>query len=178
MGQYFIIVNLDKKEYLHPHKLASGLKFWEILASNSATRVLAFLLRQSSEGGGGDYNEKTYEEDKRSFCGRWAGDKITIVGDYDDSQLFEKCQSVADMNQHNEWCLKEKHFDRMLTKDKLFKDITDKVLRQYNPFIEIEEYQVGLTSDGWRENKKKSDSKKACPDMIISNKGMSVDQKI
>ena len=51
MGQYFMIINLDKKEYIDPHKLASGLKFWEILASQSATRALAFLLRQSNEGG-------------------------------------------------------------------------------------------------------------------------------
>jgi len=178
MGQYFLIVNLDKKEYLHPHKLASGLKFWEILASQSATRVLAFLLRQSNEGGGGDYDKVTYQEDKKAYCGRWAGDKIVIVGDYDQSRLYEKCQSESEMLQHNAWCFKEHHLDRILNKRDLFKDITDKMLPYYNEFIEIEEYQVEITSDGVRENKKKSDSKTICPDMIISSKGVSVNPKI
>jgi len=178
MGQYFLIVNLDKKEYLHPHKLASGLKFWEILASNSATRALAFLLRQSSEGGGGDYGKATYQEDKKSYCGRWAGDKITIVGDYDNSKIYEKCCTESEMLQHNKWCFEEHHLDQVLTKKDLFKDITDKMLQQYNDFIEIEEYQVEVKSDGWREKKKKSDSKKACPDMIISSVGVSVNPKV
>jgi len=178
MGQYFMIINLDKKEYLDPHKLASGLKFWEILASQSATRALAFLLRQSNEGGGGDYHGKTYQEDKKSFVGRWAGDKITIVGDYDQSNLYSRCQTISEMNSHNKWCTEENRPELLLKREDLFKDITDKMLPQYNEFIEIPEYQVDLQSDGWRENKEKSDSPKASPDMIISNKGVSVNPKI
>ena len=144
MGQYFIIVNKTKKEYLHPHKLASGLKFWEILASNSAPRVLAFLLRQSNEGGGGDYHKDTYQDNEKHYCGRWANDRICIVGDYDESQLYEKAQ------------------------DK-YTDITDKVLKEYNEFIEIPEYQVDLKSEGWRDNKANENKANTMrPDMIVS----------
>ena len=81
MGQYFYIVNLDKKEFLHPHKLGSGLKFWEILSTH-VPQVLVYLLRQSNESGGGDITEGKTN-------GRWAGDRIVVVGDYDQSNLVE-----------------------------------------------------------------------------------------
>ena len=80
MGQYFYIVNLDKKEFLHPHKLGSGLKFWEIL-STKVPQVLAYLLRQSNESGGGDITAGKTN-------GRWARDRIVIIGDYDESDLY------------------------------------------------------------------------------------------
>lgn len=85
MGQYFIIVNLDKKEYIHPHKLGAGAKLFEICA-NRITGVLPFLLRQSNEGGGGDI-----QEDFKT-AGRWAGDRIVVVGDYDKSELYTIAQ--------------------------------------------------------------------------------------
>jgi hypothetical protein len=33
MGQYYLIVNLDKKQYLHPHRFGDGLKLLEFGAS-------------------------------------------------------------------------------------------------------------------------------------------------
>ena len=110
MGQYFLIVNLDKKEFIHPHKLGSGLKLWEICASN-ACRVLPFLLRKSNETGGGDI-QKEYKN-----AGRWAGDRIVVVGDYDESGLYDKA-------------LKE------------FKDISHKIKDEFNDFIQVEHLQL------------------------------------
>lgn len=107
MGQYFYIVNLDKKEFLHPHHLGSGLKLWEICANN-ISRILPFLLRKSNEGGGGDIH-KDYK-----FAGRWAGDKIVVIGDYDKSKLFDKA-------------------------DKEFKNISKAAREEFNDFIEMEE---------------------------------------
>jgi hypothetical protein len=78
MGQYFIFVNLDKKEVYKP----LGRKLWEICANNDA-KILAFLLRKSSERGGGDI-EKDYK-----YAGRWAGDRILVIGDYDESKLYD-----------------------------------------------------------------------------------------
>lgn len=84
MGQYFIVVNLDKKEYLHPHDFGDGLKLLEFGYSAMGTMTaLALLLRQSSEGAGGDY------QGDNPLVGSWAGDKITIVGDYDNSKLYQ-----------------------------------------------------------------------------------------
>ena len=84
MGQHFYIVNLDRREYLDPLNLGGGMKLWEI-AANPCLNVLAFLLRQSSGGGGGD-TQKPYVH-----AGRWAGDRIAIVGDYDESEIFQQC---------------------------------------------------------------------------------------
>lgn len=82
MGQYFMVVNTTKEEYLHPHDFGSGLKFMEFTSDQMSVMTgLAHLLAQSSDGGLGDDPEIT---------GRWIGDNILIVGDYDDSGLYDK----------------------------------------------------------------------------------------
>ncbi len=167
MGQYFVFVNEDKKEFIHPHKLASGLKFWEILASPVATRALVFLLRKSNEGGGGDISVKT------KYCGHWAGDRISLVGDYDESDLYDLCKDPSDLPEHNKWLKENNRASEILTKKDLYKDITDKMLVEYNAFIEIDEYQVDLKTTGWRDTTKSrrdSDVQAMRPDMIISVK--------
>lgn len=84
MGQYFMIVNLDKREFLHPHKLGMGLKLWEICANHGAG-VIAYLLRKSDEGGGGDQNDENAK-----WAGHWAGDRLVVIGDYDSSGLYNE----------------------------------------------------------------------------------------
>ena len=110
MGQYFILANLDKKEYINPHNLGGGLKFWEWCANNPA-RVVPFLLRKSSEGGGGDIQFES------KVAGRWAGDRIVLIGDYDKSKLYDRVS-------------------------KTFKEISKLVRPDFNKFIEIKEYKV------------------------------------
>ena len=82
MGQYFLLVNLDKKEYIAPHSLNSGAKFLEFIYYSD---VLFLLLRKSNEEGGGDIDTNEYKN-----AGRWAGDKIILIGDYDESKLYDK----------------------------------------------------------------------------------------
>jgi len=172
-----MIANLDKKEFLNPHKLASGVKFWEILASESATRALAFMLRQSNEGGGGD-PEFSNQDDKKYFCGRWRGDRIAIVGDYDETHIYQKCTDLAGMKSHNKWVTENDRLDEVLKSSDLFKDITDKMLKEYNKFIDIPELQVDLESEGWRQNKKPNEKPQSSPDMVLSSKGMTMNPKI
>ena len=70
MGQYWIPVNFDKKEFIHPHSLDSGLKLWEILASSPVGQALVVLLANMPEPrGSGDL-----EPDP--IIGRWAGDRV------------------------------------------------------------------------------------------------------
>ncbi len=74
----------DKKEVINPWDLSGGAKFWEWIC-NTNVRVFAWLLRKSDEGGGGDIdNPEQYET-----LGRWAGDRITLIGDYDSSKLWD-----------------------------------------------------------------------------------------
>jgi len=115
MGQYFILINLDKKECICSWNLSTGAKLWEWCANNIC-RLLPFLLRKSSENGGGDIR-KDYKN-----AGRWAGNKIVLVGDYDDSKLYQKAR------------------------DK-FKDISKEVVEEFNDFIEIPEHKLSLASE-------------------------------
>jgi len=106
MGQYWMLVNLDKKEFVLPHKLGSGLKLWEQLANHPGTgAALVILLAAMPETrGGGDFDldanwhgpERTfpehnaipgpmpngYQEIAHRTIGRWAGNRVAFVGDY------------------------------------------------------------------------------------------------
>lgn len=123
MGQYFKIVNVDKKEVVDPFELWEGSKFWELCANNIG-RLLVYLLRKSSETGGGDVNNP----EELEFCGRWAGDRIVVVGDYDESKLY---------------FIAEK-----------FRDISIEAAREFNKFIEIEDRKfskIVFEEDGTRK---------------------------
>lgn len=106
MGQYWIPVNLDKKEFVNPHKLGTGLKLWEQLANHPGTGAALVILcaAMPEQRGGGDFDldtnwhgpERTipehsckpavmpdvYQTIAARTIGRWAGDRIALVGDY------------------------------------------------------------------------------------------------
>ena len=103
MGQYFKPVSLTKREYVDPHKVGANLKLWEQLANHPGTGAALIILTASMpevRGGGDlDLNEnwhgperkdmsgpgpmpEGYPEIARRTIGRWAGDRIAIVGDY------------------------------------------------------------------------------------------------
>ena len=81
MGQYHYIVNLDKREFINPHKLGVGLKACEQLTSAAGTAQALFVLLLCSNGRGGGDLGVTRGFDER-IIGRWAGDRIAVVGDY------------------------------------------------------------------------------------------------
>ena len=127
MGQYWVVTNLDKKEYVHPHKLGAGLKLWEQLANHPGTggALIVLCAAMPEPRGGGDFDltenwhgpERTfpehnttpgpmpedYEAVARRTIGRWAGDRIALVGDYAEdgdlapeheaSTIYAKCGS-------------------------------------------------------------------------------------
>jgi hypothetical protein len=79
MGQYYYVVNLDKKQYLYPHKFGEGVKLLEFGCSSNGTLTgLAILLAD----GGGDLHSDN------PIIGSWAGDRIVIAGDYADARKF------------------------------------------------------------------------------------------
>jgi len=106
MGQYWLPVNLDKHEFITPHKLGSGLKLCEQLDTHPGTGAALILLcaAQRERRGGGDLDmdenwhgperefpkhnvtpgpmPEPYPEIARRTIGRWAGDRIALVGDY------------------------------------------------------------------------------------------------
>jgi hypothetical protein len=78
MGQYYFVANLDKEEYMSPHKVDSGAKAREWLYDGNLTRLLGLLLIDGDARGGGD----VFVE----MAGRWAKDRIVICGDYADDE--------------------------------------------------------------------------------------------
>ncbi len=131
MGQYWLPVNLDKHEYVMPHKLGTGLKLWEQLANSPGTGAALIVLTAAmpEQRGGGDFDldrnwhgpERTMDkypadpapmpEDYHAVAartiGRWAGDRIAIVGDYAEdgdlapehvaSTIYSRCNSPEDV---------------------------------------------------------------------------------
>lgn len=62
MGQYYVIANFDKEEYLHPHEWGIGMKLTEFsYFGNYLSTALLNLLK-----------------------GRWNGDRVYLIGDYVD----------------------------------------------------------------------------------------------
>ena len=77
MGQYHVLVNLDKKEVVTPHGLGLGLKQYEHIGEFNGTLADAMyiLMMTSPSRGGGDFPSTNIS------C-RWAGDRILVLGDY------------------------------------------------------------------------------------------------
>ena len=112
MGQYHLTVNLDKREFLDPHKLGDGLKLREQLASEAGVAASLLLLLAASNGrGGGDLKGKyNYDpsSNKTGVIGRWAGDRIVVIGDYGEEgdipaefggqSLYGRCRLGEEMN--------------------------------------------------------------------------------
>lgn len=101
MGQYYVLVNKTKKQFIRPHDVDDGAKFVEV-ANGNTPGILAMLVCQSDEEGGGDGNRNL------SLRGSWAGDNITLVGDYDSSGLYQEARdsyeniSTLAFEQYNE----------------------------------------------------------------------------
>jgi len=104
MGEYFIIVNLDKKEYI----AISPLKFYEQIANCVAPIALYWLVTHK------------HWDDKYKTLGRWAGDRVIVVGDYDEEYewVFREidCDKIKDITREvcselAEWCREKELYD-------------------------------------------------------------------
>jgi hypothetical protein len=189
MGQYWIPVNLDKKEFIHPHKLATGLKLWEQVANFPGTPCAVFILTAAyyQKRGGGDldldenwhgrerdykthgttaapFNKEDYPKIAKSIIGRWAGDRIAIVGDYAEdtdlapehkaSTIYDRCHPETEEVESDRevegvfgyWNQKGKFLYRKEIAPAEFTDIS------YEVCMVIEhELQGEFLGEGWRD---------------------------
>jgi hypothetical protein len=106
-------VNVTKKEYVRPWDIGGLAKLWEWCV-NRQSGIFPYLLRKSSEGGGGDVHLDTPQ-----FAGRWAGDEVYLIGDYDETNLYE----IATVTYHNISC---------------------ELAKEYNQFIELEDCKLRI----------------------------------
>lgn len=143
MGQYYLICNLDKREYLHPHRLGEGMKAREWLWSGQLPRALSVLLIDGDGRGGGDVN--------CSISGRWAGDRIVIAGDYGDQGKFTvgnastdfiyKITEKTDGGQAE--TLDDVSLYRLVSED--YTDISKEVIDAISAIGDIDEWMKGWT---------------------------------
>lgn len=102
MGQYHLVANIDKREFIHPHRFGDGLKLLEFGCSAEGTMTgLAVLLAASNGRGGGDLNTDDTAPEFAEFVGRWVGDRLAIIGDYFEEGDVPRL-THADM--HVLWC--------------------------------------------------------------------------
>lgn len=146
MGQYFKAINIDKQEFVCPWCISGGAKLWE-WGANPQGAVFMLLPRQSSATGGGDYGgmapqsiELTQEQDLAgvlakglaregmlipvppdSIVGLWAGDRISLVGDYDDSDFYTEAEQ--------------------------FRNISEPMVEAWNQFIELNSLKLEYRAD-------------------------------
>jgi len=100
MGQYYKLVNLDKKEYIKPHTFGDGAKLKEFGSNGCGMMTgLAMLLSSGNGRGGGDLRSSS------SMVGHWAGDRIVCTGDYDDENKWVPgdLYSLASEEDNPEW---------------------------------------------------------------------------
>jgi hypothetical protein len=101
MGQYYKIVNLDRREWISPHAFREGSKLMEFsLSGCGVLSGLSVLLASSNGEGGGDLFVDAGWED---IPGLWAGDRIVIAGEYDEKEgspgrgVFDLCGPSSDL---------------------------------------------------------------------------------
>lgn len=121
MPQWFLIVNIDKREYLHPHELGMSMELRSICTSKGIG-ALPYLLRDSDAFEGTEDVPAESVLDKRRrfpFAGRWANNSIVIVGNKDSLNLFDEVRA--------EYVAKNEQIP--------YRDITLKVRKEYEKFI-------------------------------------------
>lgn len=123
MGQYYVIANITKKEFIDPGIFDEGVKLLEFGSDGrGAMTALAVLLANSNGRGGGDLDldeEQARESLARGvYPGHWAGDQIVIAGDYAektdpgehfDEIIYNLCDesgsSFRDISQDAKWLI-------------------------------------------------------------------------
>jgi len=194
MGQYWLPVNLDKQEFIDPHKLGSGLKLWEQLANHPGTNaaLIVLLAAMPAPRGGGDLDldvnwhgperknmggpgpmPEEYPIVAARTIGRWAGDRIALVGDYAEdsdlpaefeaSKIYKRCrpEQHVEYNDNPEGAsysmgrgstdengrdVSGKYAHYVTDVPSVFTDITDDVVR-----VIEHEMQGKYTGTGWRD---------------------------
>lgn len=121
MSQYYLICNIDKREYLCPSEFDDGAQLCALgSGSQGILQAVAFLTSQGNGRGGGDicrtahqgngdFEPKEWERIESEWSrddvlsriivpacmGRWAGDRVVTAGDYGDTDEF--CSPVEQL---------------------------------------------------------------------------------
>jgi hypothetical protein len=114
MGQYHKLINLDKQEVVDPHGLGLGAKQYEQTGTEASLGDAIYLLVMTSpNGGGGDWP-------LTDVSGRWAGDRVVVVGDYTREDALPEADKA----------------DKLYSESSTWFDITPKVREAFSEIFE------------------------------------------
>lgn len=154
MGQYYVIANKTKREFIDPHFFGNGVKLMEFGVDGRSTMTgLAVLLASSNGLGGGDLHLSAGTKFDH-IPGRWAGDSIVIAGDYDDVptspgfQVYNLCGDVDPLQEIAEAGADEQTHFKDISAEVLGCLLEDQWFRQ--DFITVES-----TNEAWVEYTKR-----------------------
>ncbi len=94
MGQYFLIVNVTKKEYVHPHDFRNGSKLGEqttsinifnmLMIDKKTTEIFSIFVNK--------YYKSLFYIFPSNLLGSWKDDEIIFAGDYSTkNKYFKMC---------------------------------------------------------------------------------------
>lgn len=153
------MVNLDKKEFINPHKLGCGLKLWEQLANSPGVGAALIVLQASmpENRGGGDFDlDENWHGPERKFpenncspgampedymaiakrtIGRWVGDRVVLVGDYAEDSDLPRRQKASKIYGY---CMSKEDWreDIKCFYNAIKKTTDPKMIKEYNDRIE------------------------------------------
>lgn len=140
MGQYYVIINIDKRQYLDPHKFGDSLKLMEFACSAEGVLCgLAVLLVDGNGRGSGDLGSE------EPVVGSWAGNRVVIAGAYGDPGKFLGDEERPDRNPNPDVNLYKVARD-------YYEDVSDSVIRAIVA-AEGERSRlskIDFTEEGWR----------------------------
>jgi hypothetical protein len=125
MGQYDVLVNVDKKEMVVPHGLGLGLKQYEHIGEFNGTLADAMyiLMMTSPARGGGDFPSTNISR-------RWAGDRVLVLGDYTEDSDVPSIPNVGSLYAESE----------------SYTDITDLVAEAFEQV-----FRLKFSGEGWKK---------------------------
>ena len=169
MGQYHVTVNLTKREFINPHGLGCGLKLWEQIDCRAGVPTALMALLACSNGRGSGDLEASPE-----VVGRWAGDRVAVVGDYaEDADLHPEDHAGL------VYSLCSSYEDRVAQSDQ-----TALTLRSMEPYRDITPLVaaylerlcgVRYEGEGWKKVVNTAGYQVArllAPDMVVTSEGI------
>ena len=128
MGQYHVLVNLDKKEIVTPHGLGLGLKQYEHIGEFNGTLADAMyiLMMTSPARGGGDFPST-------NISSRWVGDRVLILGDYTQDSDVASIPNAG----------------LLYGESSSYTDITDMVAEAFEQV-----FRIKISGEGWKKRVK------------------------
>ncbi len=162
MGQYHYLINLDKKQVVHPHQIGNGPKLREQIGwtHSTATALVMLLAASSRDGGrgGGDFRAA------HPLIGSWAGDRIAFVGDYAKPEDIPRLDALLIYRQCNAACYPDEK--KEMPEDwQVWTNISPQVREMMSA-----EFGIHYRGEGWMQivNDKGAEvPSKLTPDLVI-----------